>query len=160
MPTLPHDLRRPMTVWKGRRGSLTPSFPRCSASSLTYMRKIRATSRFCVHLMFCAKNIERIGDARPNIAVDRVLYDRRTTDSLQAPEGRLTNFARRTWQLNECCLSQVEFGVGKRVKTKDSVFERSGDRFGKKNASRPGYVFDRSGDRSREENSSRQQREA
>ena len=42
---------------------------------------------FCTHLLFCAKNIERIGDHATNIA-ETVYYIARATADRRAAEGR------------------------------------------------------------------------
>jgi phosphate transport system protein len=48
---------------------------------------------FCIHLMFCAKNIERIGDHATNIA-ETVFYMIEGQKMLdQRPKGDMTNFA-------------------------------------------------------------------
>jgi phosphate transport system protein len=48
---------------------------------------------YCIHLMFCAKNIERIGDHATNIAetVYYIVEGRAITD--KRPKGDTTSFA-------------------------------------------------------------------
>jgi phosphate transport system protein len=48
---------------------------------------------FCIHLMFCAKNIERIGDHATNIAetVFYMIEGQAITD--KRPKGDMTTFA-------------------------------------------------------------------
>ena len=41
---------------------------RCFANLLTYMMEDPRNITACTHLLFCAKNIERIGDHATNIA--------------------------------------------------------------------------------------------
>ena len=65
-----------------------PCVPRCFASFLTYMMEDPRNITFCIHLMFCAKNIERMGDHATNIAETVLLHDRRSRDHGAAPEGR------------------------------------------------------------------------
>jgi phosphate transport system protein len=48
---------------------------------------------FCIHLMFCAKNIERIGDHATNIA-ETVFYMIEGQQMLdKRPKGDMTTFA-------------------------------------------------------------------
>ena len=62
-----HDLPAAMTVWKGDEevDAICTSLFR---ELLTYMMEDPRNISFCIHLMFCAKNIERIGDHATNIA--------------------------------------------------------------------------------------------
>jgi phosphate transport system protein len=48
---------------------------------------------YCIHLMFCAKNIERMGDHATNIAetVHYIIEGRAITE--QRPKGDTTSFA-------------------------------------------------------------------
>jgi phosphate transport system protein len=60
---------------------------------LTYMMEDPRNISFCIHLMFCAKNIERIGDHATNIAetVFYMIEGQQITD--KRPKGDMTNFA-------------------------------------------------------------------
>jgi phosphate transport system protein len=60
---------------------------------LTYMREDARSISYCIHLMFCAKNIERIGDHATNIAetVYYIAEGRPIAD--QRPKGDTTSFA-------------------------------------------------------------------
>ena len=60
---------------------------------LTYMMEDPRNITFCIHLMFCAKNIERMGDHATNIAetVYYMVEGRPITD--QRPKGDTTTFA-------------------------------------------------------------------
>jgi phosphate transport system protein len=60
---------------------------------LTYMMEDPRNISFCIHLMFCAKNIERIGDHATNIA-ETVFY-MIEGQQIQAPRprGEPSNFA-------------------------------------------------------------------
>ena len=60
---------------------------------LTYMMEDPRNISFCIHLMFCAKNIERIGDHATNIA-ETVFYMIEGQQMLdKRPKGDMTNFA-------------------------------------------------------------------
>jgi len=60
---------------------------------LTYMMEDPRNISFCIHLMFCAKNIERIGDHATNIA-ETVFYMIEGQQILdKRPKGDMTNFA-------------------------------------------------------------------
>jgi len=48
---------------------------------------------YCLHLMFCAKNIERIGDHATNIAETVYYILEGTTLAEQRPKGDTTGFA-------------------------------------------------------------------
>jgi phosphate transport system protein len=60
---------------------------------LTYMMEEPRNITFCIHLMFCAKNIERMGDHTTNIAetVHYMVEGRPLAD--QRPKGDTTAFA-------------------------------------------------------------------
>ena len=62
-----HDLPAAMSVWKGDEevDAICTSLFR---ELLTYMMEDPRNISFCIHLMFCAKNIERIGDHTTNMA--------------------------------------------------------------------------------------------
>ena len=62
-----HDLPSAMAVWKGDEevDAICTSLFR---ELLTYMMEDPRNIGFCTHLLFCAKNIERIGDHATNIA--------------------------------------------------------------------------------------------
>lgn len=61
------DVAEAMKVWRGDReiDALNTSLFR---ELLTYMMEDPRNITFCTHLIFCAKNIERIGDHATNIA--------------------------------------------------------------------------------------------
>ncbi|CAM5484981.1 Phosphate-specific transport system accessory protein PhoU OS=Afipia felis OX=1035 GN=phoU PE=3 SV=1 [Afipia felis] len=67
-----HDVPAAMEVWKGDEevDAICTSLFR---ELLTYMMEDPRNIGFCIHLMFCAKNIERIGDHATNIA-ETVFY--------------------------------------------------------------------------------------
>lgn len=53
---------------------------------LTYMMEDPRTITFCTHLLFCAKNIERIGDHATNVA--ETVYYITTGDQLDEPRSK------------------------------------------------------------------------
>jgi phosphate transport system protein len=62
-----HDLPAAMAVWKGDEevDAICTSLFR---ELLTYMMEDPRNITLCTHLLFCAKNLERIGDHATNIA--------------------------------------------------------------------------------------------
>jgi phosphate transport system protein len=87
-----HDLPAAMMVWKGDEevDAICTSLFR---ELLTYMMEDPRNIGFCIHLMFCAKNIERIGDHATNIA-ETVFYMIEGQQMLdQRPKGDMTTFA-------------------------------------------------------------------
>jgi phosphate transport system protein len=87
-----HDLPAAMTVWKGDEeiDAICTSLFR---ELLTYMMEDPRNISFCIHLMFCAKNIERIGDHATNIAetVFYMIEGQQMVD--KRPKGDMTTFA-------------------------------------------------------------------
>ena len=61
------DLAKALEVWNGDEqiDAMTTSLFR---ELLTYMMEDPRNITFCIHLMFCSKNIERMGDHATNIA--------------------------------------------------------------------------------------------
>ena len=87
-----HDLPAAMTVWKGDEevDAICTSLFR---ELLTYMMEDPRNIGFCIHLMFCAKNIERIGDHATNVA-ETVFYMIEGQPILdKRPKGDMTTFA-------------------------------------------------------------------
>ena len=86
-----HDLNKALAVWNGDEevDSMCTSLFR---ELLTYMMEDPRNITFCMHLMFCAKDIERIGDHATNIAetVYYMIEGRPITD--QRPKGDTTSF--------------------------------------------------------------------
>ncbi len=86
------DLDKALAVWKGDEeiDALCTSLFR---ELLTYMMEDPRNITFCIHLMFCAKNIERMGDHATNIAetVYYMIEGRPIAD--QRPKGDTTAFA-------------------------------------------------------------------
>ena len=62
-----HDLAKAMAVWRGDEeiDAVNNSLFR---ELLTYMMEDPRNITFCTHLLFCSKNIERMGDHATNIA--------------------------------------------------------------------------------------------
>ncbi len=87
-----HDLKKALAVWNGDEevDSICTSLFR---ELLTYMMEDPRNITFCIHLMFCAKNIERMGDHATNIAetVYYMVEGHPMTD--QRPKGDTTAFA-------------------------------------------------------------------
>jgi phosphate transport system protein len=86
-----HDVAAALAVWNGDEevDALCTSLFR---ELLTYMMEDPRNITFCMHLMFCAKDIERIGDHATNIAetVYYMIEGRPITD--QRPKGDTTTF--------------------------------------------------------------------
>jgi phosphate transport system protein len=86
-----HDLAAALAVWNGDEevDALCVSLFR---ELLTYMMEDPRNITFCMHLMFCAKDVERIGDHATNIAetVYYMIEGRPITD--QRPKGDTTSF--------------------------------------------------------------------
>ena len=87
-----HDVAKALAVWNGDE-EVDACARRCSASCLTYMMEDPRNITFCIHLMFCAKNIERMGDHATNIAetVYYMIEGRPIAD--ERPKGDTTVFA-------------------------------------------------------------------
>ena len=87
-----HDLNKALAVWKGDEevDALCTSLFR---ELITYMMEDPRNITFCIHLMFCAKNIERMGDHATNIAetVHYMIEGRPIAD--QRPKGDTTTLA-------------------------------------------------------------------
>jgi phosphate transport system protein len=87
-----HDLKKALAVWNGDEevDAMCTSLFR---ELLTYMMEDPRNITFCIHLMFCAKNIERIGDHATNIAetVYYMIEGHPLVD--ERPKGDTTRFA-------------------------------------------------------------------
>ena len=85
-----HDLAKALAVWKGDEevDAICTSLFR---ELLTYMMEDPRNITFCIHLMFCAKNIERMGDHATNVAetVHFMIEGRAISD--QRPKGDTTS---------------------------------------------------------------------
>jgi phosphate transport system protein len=86
------DLVKAMAVWRGDE-EIDAVCTSVFRELLTYMMEDPRNISFCIHLMFCAKNIERIGDHATNIA-ETVFYMIEGQQILdKRPKGDMTNFA-------------------------------------------------------------------
>ena len=62
-----HNLDKALAVWRGDE-EIDAMCTSVFRELLTYMMEDPRNITFCIHLMFCAKNIERMGDHATNIA--------------------------------------------------------------------------------------------
>jgi phosphate transport system protein len=87
-----HDLQKALAVWNGDEqvDAMCTSLFR---ELLTYMMEDPRNITFCIHLMFCAKNIERMGDHATNIAETVYYMIEGRTISDPRPKGDTTTFA-------------------------------------------------------------------
>jgi len=87
-----HDLDKALAVWKGDEevDAMCTSLFR---ELLTYMMEDPRNITFCIHLMFCAKNIERMGDHATNIAETVYYMIEGRPMAEQRPKGDTTAFA-------------------------------------------------------------------
>jgi phosphate transport system protein len=86
-----HDVPAALAVWKGDEevDALCTSLFR---ELLTYMMEDPRNITFCMHLMFCAKDIERMGDHATNIAETVYYMIEGRPISEQRPKGDTTSF--------------------------------------------------------------------
>jgi len=87
------DLPMALAVWKGDE-EIDAMCTSLFRELLTYMMEDPRNITFCIHLMFCAKNIERMGDHATNIAetVHYMVEGRPIADP--RPKGDTTAFAK------------------------------------------------------------------
>jgi phosphate transport system protein len=83
------DIGKAIAVWRGDE-EIDAVCTSIFRELLTYMMEDPRNITFCIHLMFCAKNIERMGDHATNIAetVHYMIEGRSLTD--QRPKGDTT----------------------------------------------------------------------
>jgi phosphate transport system protein len=86
------DLASALDVWR-RDEEVDAMCTSLFRELLTYMMEDPRNITFCIHLMFCAKNIERMGDHATNIAetVHYMIEGRTITD--ERPKGDTTKLA-------------------------------------------------------------------
>ena len=86
------DLAQAMAVWRGDE-EIDAVCTSVFRELLTYMLEDPRNITFCIHLMFCAKNVERMGDHATNIAetVHYVIDGRPITET--RPKGDTTTLA-------------------------------------------------------------------
>jgi phosphate transport system protein len=87
------DIGAALMVWKGDE-QIDAMCTSLFRELLTYMMEDPRNISFCIHLMFCAKNIERMGDHATNIAetVHYIVEGRPIAD--QRPKGDTTAFTK------------------------------------------------------------------
>ena len=86
------DVSKAMTVWRGDE-EIDAACTSVFRELLTYMMEDPRNISFCIHLMFCAKNIERMGDHATNIAesVYYIIEGQQLGD--ERPKGDTTTIA-------------------------------------------------------------------
>ena len=86
------ELELALSVWNGDE-EIDSACTSLFRELLTYMMEDPRNITYCLHLMFCAKNIERMGDHATNIAetVYYIMEGRTITE--QRPKGDTTSFA-------------------------------------------------------------------
>ena len=86
------DISKAMAVWRGDE-EIDAVCTSVFRELLTYMMEDPRNITFCIHLLFCAKNIERMGDHATNIAetVHYMIEGRPIAD--QRPKGDTTTIA-------------------------------------------------------------------
>jgi phosphate transport system protein len=86
------DLEKALAVWKGDEeiDAMCTSIYR---ELLTYMMEDPSNITFCIHAMFCAKNIERMGDHATNIAETVHYMIEGRPIAAPRPKGDTTSFA-------------------------------------------------------------------
>jgi phosphate transport system protein len=84
------DAERALEVWR-EDGEIDAIYTSLFRELLTYMMEDPRNIGFCTHLLFCAKNIERIGDHATNIAetIHYLVSGEQLTD--ERPKGDLTS---------------------------------------------------------------------
>jgi phosphate transport system protein len=87
-----HDVQTALSVWKGDE-EIDAMCTSLFRELLTYMMEDPRNITFCIHLMFCAKNIERMGDHATNIAETVYYMVEGRTIADQRPKGDTTAFA-------------------------------------------------------------------
>ena len=85
------DVVKALAVWRGDE-EIDAFCTSVFRELLTYMMEDPRNITFCIHLMFCAKNIERMGDHATNIAetVHYIIEGQPIAD--QRPKGDTTSF--------------------------------------------------------------------
>jgi phosphate transport system protein len=85
------DLPKALEVWRGDE-EIDSMYTSLFRELLTYMMEDPRNITYCTHLLFCAKNIERMGDHATNIAetVHYMVEGRPLVD--ERPKGDTTSF--------------------------------------------------------------------
>lgn len=86
------DDSKAMAVWRGDE-EIDAMCTSVFRELLTYMMEDPRNISFCIHLLFCAKNVERMGDHATNIAetIHYIIEGRPITD--KRPKGDTTTIA-------------------------------------------------------------------
>ena len=87
-----HDLKKALAVWNGDE-EIDAMCTSLFRELLIYMMEDPRNITFCIHLMFCAKNIERMGDHATNIAETVYYMIEGHAIADQRPKGDTTSFA-------------------------------------------------------------------
>jgi phosphate transport system protein len=87
------DLEMALAVWRGDE-AIDAMCTSIFRELLTYMMEDPRNISFCIHLMFCAKNIERMGDHATNIAETVYYMLEGRTIAEARPKGDTTTFTR------------------------------------------------------------------
>lgn len=86
-----HDEKKALDVWN-RDERIDSLYTSIFRELLTYMMEDTRNITFCTHLLFLAKNIERIGDHTTNIAETIYFLVTGTTLSSERPKSDTTSF--------------------------------------------------------------------
>jgi phosphate transport system protein len=86
------ELDLALAVWNGDE-EIDSACTSLFRELLTYMMEDPRNITYCLHLMFCAKNIERMGDHATNIAETVYYIVEGRTIAEQRPKGDTTSFA-------------------------------------------------------------------
>ena len=86
------DEAKALDVWR-RDGAIDALYTSLFRELLTYMMEDPRNISFCTHLLFCAKNIERIGDHTTNIAETIHYLVTGETLTTERPKDDRSNFA-------------------------------------------------------------------
>jgi phosphate transport system protein len=87
------DISKAMEVWRGDE-EVDAVCTSVFRELLTYMMEDPRNITFCIHLMFCAKNIERMGDHATNIAETVYYMVEGKPIAETRPKGDTTAFAK------------------------------------------------------------------
>ena len=86
------DVEAANDVWK-RDGAIDALYNSLFRELLTYMMEDPRNISFCTHLLFCAKNVERIGDHTTNIAETIHYLVTGETPAGERPKNDASNYA-------------------------------------------------------------------
>jgi phosphate transport system protein len=86
------DVEKAIAVWKGDE-EIDAVYTSMFRELLTYMMEDPRNITFCTHLLFCAKNIERMGDHATNIAETVYYMVEGRTLAEERPKGDTTTIA-------------------------------------------------------------------